>query len=167
MRVRSKHTANIDYSNVTINENVIKTKTTKATNRKSKIGSKFNKYDLDILLPKKDRMKIYRKAKKDRRFSLHAFCDLYRPYTFASYEFVNKALKPKEGEVVNELAALLINLGIIEIKINKEKVEQGLVTRPKYYVKWGKQKDLCRIIKNHLVNDYQRQKFLSRFGNSL
>lgn len=164
---RTQHTSTVDYENVAINEEVIKHKVVKSTSRKSKVGSKINRNNLDLKLPKKQAVKIYKKAKKDKYFTLKSFCDLYRPYILVSYEFVNKEMKPKNGNVVSELAALLINKGILEITVNKNKVDTDKPTRPKYFVAFEKRKDFARFIKEYLVTSYQKDKFMKNFGNSL
>lgn len=147
----SKHINEVVHQFVVVNESTKKAIAFNS-NEKSKNGSKFNKKNENLRLSFEDRMKIYKKAKRNGYYSLNSFCLMFRFVNNMSYHFV-------AGQINNNrlLEAMLIKEGCL-ISLKGDKNDGNIKRR----VPFNKTKQLNAILFYTLTSDYQKNKLLKR-----
>lgn len=143
---KTDHTIDIVKPNVIINQEATPIRIKLRTDKKPNIGSKLNKRCVNVKIDKKERMKIYKTAKKRGYFSLNTFCDFYRFYTNMSRHLIYNKISTDEV-VFSYFKAK----GYIEAKMSNNG------TYVKWFVKFEHRTQFAREVKAILTSNYQEK----------
>lgn len=146
----------LDFSNVPVfSEKAIKIK----MNKKSKIGTKINKYNKDTEINYYMREKKIKKAEEKGYYSLKSFQEVYEKQILISYPYFFKYFK-----LYPSILAYLIKEQIIEVYESKNKDNETGKSMKSYRVPFNQSKNLIKFIKNNFLSEYQRNVFIKKIN---
>lgn len=151
-----KLTQKVDISNVPVfTEKAIKVK----MNKKSKIGTKLNKYDKDTEVNYYEREKKIKRAETLGYYSLKSFTEVYKKQILVSYPYFFKYFT-----MYPSLLAYLVKENMIEVYENEDKNKTDKKTLKSYRVPVKQVKKLIKFVKNNFLSEYQRNVFIKKIN---